>query len=146
TANRDVMTAWTLGPEDKAEVVARFLLELGKWDVRKRPEVGGKVEKYQRGFRDIHQQAEDRLLQAALAKEVKAAREEMAEIARSVGQFVLEANSGFALDTPRLGRLREQLERRKQKNAELAKEVARLAKPDDLPRELGELNSQVENM
>jgi len=31
----DVMTAWTLGPFDKAEVVGRFMLELYLWDIRR---------------------------------------------------------------------------------------------------------------
>ena len=32
----DVMTAWSLGPRDKAQVAHRFLIELGQWDRRRR--------------------------------------------------------------------------------------------------------------
>jgi hypothetical protein len=34
-ADPAIMTAWALGPRDKAEVVARFLLELGMWEQRR---------------------------------------------------------------------------------------------------------------
>ncbi len=41
----DVMTAWTLGPADKAEVLGRFLVELFLWDVRREARDLGHVAK-----------------------------------------------------------------------------------------------------
>jgi hypothetical protein len=77
---RDVMTAWTLGPADKAEVVQRFLIELALWDKHR----GDALDDLNRGmsaFRDKWGQARARLL----LEEVVPLSERYARLVKSIG-------------------------------------------------------------
>jgi hypothetical protein len=73
---KDVMTAWSLGPQDKAQVVHRFFIELAQWDRRRKDA----CQDIRDGIKQWHEQKEQfqELSQAkSLAQKVKATTKDL---------------------------------------------------------------------
>lgn len=107
---QDVMTAWTLGPADKAEVVARFLLELGLWDDDKRPTIHKGFEKSRAGYQWLHARAAETIKQQRVELMVREIQKRLRGVARTL-EALAEALKDPKPKTDTLDRVQIELEK-----------------------------------
>ena len=79
----EVMTAWALGPKDKAQVVHRFLIELEKWN-RTRTDAYQSVQGGGEVFRKVEFQARIKLL-----------GDRLVDLSKRYGKLLQEIETGF---------------------------------------------------
>ena len=143
TAKRDVMTAWALGPDDKAEVIARFLAELGSWDTDKRRVIDYLAD-YRQGFQYLHRQAEALLHGESWPKAMRQAGEETQKLGKLVEQLITTDAKKGKRGGQLIANLQKQLTERKKKNQQLAEQIVQLEKNQAITDELSAINRLLE--
>jgi hypothetical protein len=142
-APTEVMTAWTLGPEDKAEIVARFLVELGFWDKQKRRDVYLGLDKGRRGFAVLAQQAQLRVRRDLAAQRLGHARQAVAQLAQKVDDLLGPGVPRQALRPALLTELRGKFDEQERENAQLRQELAQLPETFELKESLDALTARL---
>ncbi len=132
-AGEDVMTAWTLGPDDKATVVLRFLVELALWDLR-RADVQDDFLASCREF--------DRTVIAA-GKAIVLAR--LTDLGRQYADLFKDIREGRVQTEEQMRQVKARLDTLRKQYAALAREVAGLG-DKDLDSALALLSAQVKDV
>lgn len=144
-AKHEVMTAWALGPDDKAEVVARFLAELGSWDTSKRKEVSEDADAFHNSYLAFRRRAESLALRSILQKRIQAAHAEIMKLAQSVAKLSQDAQSG-RVDRALTTQMQKDIAERKQQSQQFAAELARVDNAEPLANELRQIDQLLTQM
>jgi hypothetical protein len=117
-ADPAIMTAWALGPRDKAGVVARFLPELGVWD-RRREQLWDDITEGKDGVTGVRQLARLRVLR----DRVVALSQVLYQLSLDLADLEMTAQAGQPVAPDKLSPLRDKLGDAKEKLVPLEADI-----------------------